>query len=309
MRRWQWEASMTGTPRSLSTGVIVPAFSGHTSRRLRHTIGSGVAYLVLTVCGLGMAVPFIWLLSTSLKLEGTEFTFPPQWLPRPIRWQNYADALQVVPYLSYARNTLIITVAATAGTLITASLTAFAFARIRFPGRSVLFMLLLSTLMLPDAVTLVPKYILFSRLHWINTYLPLTVPAWFGGGAFNVFLLRQFFMTIPHDLDEAARIDGASNAQVYWNVVLPLAVPALTTVAIFSIMANWNDFLYPLIYLNQQKYFTLALGLQFFQSQYGTQWTLMMAASVMMILPMILLFFFAQRYFIQGIQLTGLAGR
>ncbi|MCL5947060.1 MAG: carbohydrate ABC transporter permease [Chloroflexi bacterium] len=268
-----------------------------------------LAYAVLTGCALGMALPFLWLLSTSLKVEGTEFVFPPQWLPQPVRWQNYPDALHVVPYLAYARNTLVITVAATTGTLVTASLAAFGFARVRFPGRNLLFILLLSTLMLPDAVTLVPKYILFSRLHWINTYLPLTVPAWFGGGAFNVFLLRQFFMTVPYDLDEAARIDGAGNFRIYWSVLLPLSKPALSAVAIFSIQYNWNDFLNPLIYLNQQQYFTLALGLQFFQSEYGTQWTLMMAAAVMMILPMVVLFFAAQRFFIQGIQLTGLAGR
>jgi multiple sugar transport system permease protein len=272
-------------------------------------LGVSAAYVVLTVVGIVLALPFVWLLSTSLKLEGTEFTFPPQWLPSPIAWGNYPAALQTVPYLDYARNTVIITVAATLGALITASMSAFAFARIRFPGRNVLFLLLISTLMLPDAVTLVPKYILFSKLHWINTYLPLTVPAWFGGGAFNVFLLRQFFMTIPYDLDEAARMDGGGNWRIYWSVLLPLSKPALTAVAIFSVIYNWNDFLNPLIYLNQQQYFTLALGLQFFQSEYATQWTLMMAASVMMIAPIIVLFFLAQRVFIEGIQLTGIAGR
>jgi multiple sugar transport system permease protein len=267
------------------------------------------AYVVLTVVGIVLALPFVWLLSTSLKLEGTEFTFPPQWLPNPIMWSNYPAALETVPYLAYARNTVIITVAATLGALVTASMSAFAFARVRFPGRNVLFILLISTLMLPDAVTLVPKYILFSKLHWINTYLPLTVPIWFGGGAFNVFLLRQFFMTIPYDLDEAARMDGGGNWRIFWSVLLPLSKPALTAVAIFSVIYNWNDFLNPLIYLNQQQYFTLALGLQFFQSEYATQWTLMMAASVMMIAPIIVLFFLAQRVFIEGIQLTGIAGR
>ena len=271
--------------------------------------GLGAAYLVLTVCGVVLALPFLWLLSTSLKVEGTEFIFPPQWLPAPIAWGNYPAALQTVPYLAYARNTIVITFVATLGAVVTASMSAFAFARVRFPGRSVLFVLLISTLMLPDAVTLVPKYILFSKLNWINTYLPLTVPAWFGGGAFNVFLLRQFFMTIPYDLDEAARMDGAGNWRVYWSVLLPLSKPALTAVVIFAVIYNWNDFLNPLIYLNQQQYFTLALGLQFFQSEYGTQWTLMMAASVMMIAPIIALFFLAQRYFIEGIQLTGIAGR
>ena len=295
---------MVGTPLELRARAV-PA---RRSRRL-HIVGTGLAYLVLTICGIVLAVPFLWLVSTSLKLEGTEFTFPPQWIPSPFAWGNYPAALQTVPYLAFARNTLIITAAATTGALVTASMSAFAFARIRFPGRNALFILLLATLMLPDAVTLVPKYILFSKLHWINTYLPLTVPAWFGGGAFNVFLLRQFFMTIPYDLDEAARMDGAGNWRIYWSVLLPLAKPALTAVAIFAIQYNWNDFLNPLIYLNQEKYFTLALGLQFFQSEYGTQWTLMMAASVMMIAPIILLFFLAQRFFIEGNQLTGIAGR
>jgi multiple sugar transport system permease protein len=283
-----------------------PALRRRNGTRL---LGMSVAYVVLTVVGIVLALPFIWLLSTSLKLEGTEFTFPPQWLPTPIMWSNYPAALETVPYLAYARNTVIITVAATLGALITASMSAFAFTRVRFPGRNVLFILLISTLMLPDAVTLVPKYILFSKLHWINTYLPLTVPVWFGGGAFNVFLLRQFFMTIPYDLDEAARMDGGGNWRIYWSVLLPLSKPALTAVAIFSVIYNWNDFLNPLIYLNQQQYFTLALGLQFFQSEYATQWTLMMAASVMMIAPIIVLFFLAQRVFIEGIQLTGIAGR
>jgi multiple sugar transport system permease protein len=283
-----------------------PALRRRNGTRL---LGMSAAYVVLTVVGIVLALPFLWLLSTSLKLEGTEFTFPPQWLPNPIMWSNYPAALQTVPYLAYARNTLIITVAATLGALVTASMSAFAFARVRFPGRNLLFILLISTLMLPDAVTLVPKYILFSKLHWINTYLPLTVPIWFGGGAFNVFLLRQFFMTIPYDLDEAARMDGGGNWRIFWSVLLPLSKPALTAVAIFSVIYNWNDFLNPLIYLNQQQYFTLALGLQFFQSEYATQWTLMMAASVMMIAPIIVLFFLAQRVFIEGIQLTGIAGR
>lgn len=287
----------------------VGATASFQRKRLTILAGKSAAYALLTVCGVVMALPFIWLLSTSLKVEGTEFTFPPQWLPQPFAWSNYPGALQTVPYLLYALNTVIITAAATLGTLITASMSAFAFARVRFPGRSALFLLLISTLMLPDAVTLVPKYILFSKLHWINTYLPLTVPAWFGGGAFNVFLLRQFFMTIPYDLDEAARMDGGGNWRVFWSLLLPLSKPALTAVAIFTIMYNWNDFLNPLIYLNQQQYFTLALGLQFFESEYGTQWTLMMAASVMMIAPMVLLFFLAQRFFIEGIQLTGIAGR
>jgi len=266
-------------------------------------------YVPLTITAIVLVLPSLWLISTSLKVPGTEFVYPPQWIPSPISWRNYPDALQQGSFDVYFKNTLTITVAATLGTVITASLAAFGFARIRFPGRDFLFVLLLSTIMLPDIVTLVPKYILFSKLHWINTFLPLTVPFWFGGGAFNIFLIRQFFMTLPYELDEAARMDGATNLQVYFQVVLPLSVPALATVAIFSIVANWNDFLSPLIYLNSPQKFTLALGLQNFQTLYGTHWAWLMAASMLMIVPMLVLFFSFQRFFVEGIQLTGLAGR
>lgn len=270
---------------------------------------SRVWYVPLTLTAILLVLPSVWLLSTSLKLPGTEFTYPPQWIPTPLSWQNYPNALQQGSFDVYFRNTLTITVLATLGTVITASLAAFGFARIRFPGRDFLFVVLLSTIMLPDIVTLVPKYILFSKLHWINTFLPLTVPFWFGGSAFNVFLIRQFFMTLPYDLDEAARMDGASNFQIYTRVILPLSVPALATVAIFSVVNNWNDFLSPLIYLNSPEHFTLALGLQSFQTQYGTQWAWLMAASMLMIVPILILFFSFQRFFVEGIQLTGLSGR
>ncbi len=266
-------------------------------------------YLPLSATAALLVFPLLWLVSTSLKQPGTEFTYPPRWIPEPIFWRNYVDALAQEPFGLYLRNTLTITVAATLGAVITASLAAFGFARIRFPGRDVLFILLLSTMMLPDVVTLVPKYILFSKLHWINTFLPLTVPFWFGGGAFNIFLIRQFFMTLPYELDEAARIDGASNFRIYAQLLMPLSVPALATVVILTAVNNWNDFLSPLIYLNSPARFTLALGLQNYQTLYGTQWAWLMAASMLMIAPMLILFFSFQRFFIEGIQLTGLAGR
>ncbi len=266
-------------------------------------------HLPLAGAGLLLVGPFLWLVSTSLKQPGTEFTFPPELIPSPIVWSNYLDALSQQPFGLYLRNTLIIAIGATLGTVLTASLAAFGFARIRFPGRDWLFVVLLSTMMLPDMVTLIPKYVLFSKLHWVNTFLPLIVPFWFGGSAFNVFLIRQFFMTIPYDLDEAARIDGAGNLQIYARILLPLSVPALATVAIFSMVNNWNDFLSPLIYLNTPDRFTLALGLQNYQTLYGTQWAWLMAAAMTMIAPMIALFFSFQRFFIEGVQLTGLAGR
>jgi multiple sugar transport system permease protein len=266
-------------------------------------------YGPLTAVAVILLLPLFWLVSTSLKAPGTEFDYPPQLIPAPMVWHNYADALDQQPFGVYLRNTLTITAGATAGILVTASLAAFGFARIRFPGRDVLFVLLLSTMMLPDAVTLVPKYILFSRLGWINTFLPLTVPFWFGGTAFNVFLIRQFFMTVPYDLDEAARIDGANNLQIYALVLMPLSTPALATVAIFGVVTNWNDFLSPLIYLNAPDRFTLALGLQHYQTLYGTQWAWLMAAAMVMVAPVLVIFFAFQRFFVGGIQLTGLAGR
>ena len=256
-----------------------------------------------------LSVPLAWLLSTSLKLEGREFVVPPQWIPDPVVWSNYPVAMTTLPFGLYLWNTLIVTVGTLTGTLLTGSMAAFAFARLRFPGRGVLFILLLSTLMLPQAVTLIPKFITFRYLGWINTLNPLWIPWWFGGGAFNVFLLRQFLMTLPHELDEAARIDGASNWRIYWSVLMPLCRPALITVAIFSFIHSWNDFLEPLIYLHDAKLRTLALGLRGFQDLYATQWTLLMAASAVIIAPVLVLFFICQRYFIRGIHLTGLAGR
>jgi multiple sugar transport system permease protein len=266
-------------------------------------------YVPLALLAVILLGPVLWMVSTSLKEPGTEFAYPPVLVPQPIVWRNYLDALAQQPFGRYLANTLIIAGTATLGTVISASLAAFGFARIRFPGRDLLFVLLLSTMMLPDVVTLVPRYILFSKLHWINTFLPLTVPPWFGGGAFNVFLIRQFFMGIPYELDEAARMDGANNLQIYRQILLPLAGPALATVAIFTVVANWNDFLSPLIYLNTPDRFTLALGLQNYQTLYGVQWAWLMAAAMVMVAPVVALFFAFQRFFVQGIQVTGLAGR
>lgn len=279
------------------------------NRYVRQRIAHTLLHIVLLIGSIAALGPLIWVLSTSLKVEGTEFVFPPQWIPATFEWQNYVTAMTVVPFALYLRNTLFIVVVTTIGALTTGSLAAFAFARLRFRLRGVLFSLVLSTLMVPYVVTLIPTFIIFKDLNWVNTYWPLILPSWFGGGAFNIFLLRQFFMTLPVELDEAARADGAGAFWIWWNIALPLSAPALATVAIFSVIFHWNDFLSPLIYLNSPSLFTLALGLQQFQSQYNTQFTLLMAASVVMILPIIALFFFTQRYFLQGIALTGLAGR
>jgi multiple sugar transport system permease protein len=255
-----------------------------------------------------VSLPYLWLVTTAVKPRDQIFAWPPIWIPRVVMWRNFVEAWNYAPFTVYLRNTLLITVCNTLGTVLSASLVGFGFARLRFPGRDVLFLLVLSTMMLPGVVTLIPVFVVYSKLHWVNTYLPLIVPAYFGGGAFNIFLLRQFFRGIPHALEDAARIDGANTFTIWWRIFLPLSGPAVTTVAVFAFMNNWNDFLNPLIYLNQESKFTLALGLQRFLNEHGAEWDLLMAASVLITLPMIAIFFSAQQYFMQGIRVTGVKG-
>jgi ABC-type glycerol-3-phosphate transport system permease component len=256
-----------------------------------------------------LLAPLAWLLLTSLKEPSQIFVLPPVWIPNPVRWQNYPEALTAQPFGRFFINTLTITLLSTTGTVLTASMAAYGFARLRFPARSFLFALVISTLMLPTIVTMIPTFILFRYLKWIDTFFPLIVPYWFGGGAFNIFLLRQFFLTIPLELDEAARMDGAGNFRVYWQIILPLAKPALVTVVIFSIIAHWNEFVLPLIYLHSTEKWTMAIGLRGFSTLYATQWHWLMAGSTVMVLPLIILFFSAQRYYLEGIQMSGIAGR
>lgn len=224
-------------------------------------------------------------------------------------WSNYLVAIQKFPFFLYLRNTLIVTGLATFGTVLSASLVAFGFARRRFPEREALFTVLLSTMMLPSIVTLIPTFVLFTRLGWVNTFLPLTVPAFFGGGAFYIFLLRQFYLTLPYDYDEAAYIDGASSLRVWYEIILPFSKAPLAVITVFTVLSNWNDFMGPLIYMNKPHMRTLALGLQFFRDQRYTQWNYLMAASTLTLIPVLILFFAAQRYFMEGILLTGLSGR
>jgi multiple sugar transport system permease protein len=224
------------------------------------------------------------------------------------RWTNYRDTWETVPFAMFTKNTLTLAILVVLGVTLSSSLVAFGFARIQFPGREALFMLMLSTMMLPGIVTLIPGYIMFRYLGWIDSLRPLWVPAFFGGGAFNVFLLRQFFRTIPVELDEAAKMDGASWGQIYWRVIMPLTGPATTTVALFSFIGAWKDFMGPLIFINSLEKQTLELGLQTFQTLYGTHWELMMAGAVIVVLPLIVIFFLGQKLFIQGIVMTGLKG-
>jgi ABC-type glycerol-3-phosphate transport system permease component len=228
-----------------------------------------------------------------------------------VHLENFRKSLtqEGMPFGRFFLNSLLIVVSTVAGATMSAALCAYGFARLRFRGRDPLFLLLLSTMMIPGQVTMIPVYIMFKELHWINTYLPLIVPAWFGGGAFSIFLLRQFFQSIPFEMEEAARIDGAGPLGTWWRIILPLSLPALATVAIFTFMGGWNDFMGPLIYLNDTDKFTLALGLNLFKGQYGTDTPhLMMAATLVVLAPVLLLFFFAQKHFIQGIVVSGVKG-
>ncbi len=263
---------------------------------------SGLArHVVLFLLGLAFVAPFLWLVSTSLKTNDQIVQAEPAWIPRPATLQNYLNAFNTVPLLEYGKNTLIVTIFSVCGALCSNTLAAYGFSRLQWRSREFFFILTLATLMLPFQVTMVPLFIMFSRLHWTNTYLPLIVPCFFGN-AFYIFLLRQFFLGIPRELSEAARMEGASELQILWHIILPLAKPALFTVALFQFLFSWNDFLGPLIYLNDQSKFTLALGLANMQSAIGlSDFGMIMAAAVVTVAPVICLFIFTQRYFIEGI--------
>ena len=275
--------------------------------RLKSLLGRVVLYLVLIAGAVLVTIPFIWLISSSLKPQAQLVAFPPIWIPNPILWENYPKALTALPFARFIANTLIIATGATLGTLVSSSMGAFAFARLRWRFRDVVFFALLLTIMLPGQITMIPRFVLFAKLGWVNTYLPLIVPAWFAN-PFFVFLMRQFFMGLPTELDDAARIDGASVFGIYWRIMLPLSKPVLATVALFSVQHHWNAFIGPLIYLHDLNKFTAAIGLRYFVTDTQVHYSLQMAASAAFSIPIIVLFFIGQRYFIQGIVFTGVKG-
>lgn len=266
-----------------------------------------LSHAVLVVCATFFVLPFYWLVSTSLKSDVEIFKTPPVWVPKELLWGNFKRAVEYIPFALFLQNTLVICVLSVLGALVSCSLVAYSFSRIRWAGRDPLFMVLLATMMLPGQVTLIPVFSIFRALGWIDTILPLVVPHWLGT-AFFIFLLRQFFLTIPLELSDAARIDGCSEWDIYRRVILPLAKPALATVGLFTFINAWNDFGGPLLYLNDERKATLSLGLQMFVSQHGAEWSLLMAASTLMTVPIVVLFFFAQRTFIQGIATSGVKG-
>lgn len=279
------------------------------SAKNRARFAKFMAYLVLTVGGVLMLTPFFWLLSSSLKAPHQIYTFPPQWIPDPVHWENYVEVWQVVPVLRYIVNTLIVTLLSTVGAVLSSALAAYSFARLRFPGRDLMFGAILATVMLPFVVTMIPIYIMFTRLGWVGTFLPLIVPHWFGG-PITIFMLRQFFRTIPMELEDAARIDGASRPRIFLQIAVPLARPALVVVVVLALLFNWNDFIAPLIYLQKRDMYTLALGLNALQYyEGGLDWThYVMVLATIMVTPIIIVYFLAQRAFVEGIVLTGIKG-
>ena len=274
-------------------------------RRLQQPFGRGLLYLLAAFFALVLLFPALWMVLSSVKTTADIYALPPRWIPTQIVWKNYTEAWNLLPFGRFFLNSTIITILSTVGTLVSSSLVGYGFSRFDVRGKDVLFMFVLGTMMLPDAATLVPRFILFSKLKWLDTFLPLVVPPWFGS-PFFIFLFRQFFMSIPHDLDDAARIDGCGYVSVFLRVVIPLSGPAFATVFIFSFLWTWNDFLYPLVFLNSKENLTAAVGLVFFRGANYTQWGYVMAMSTLATIPVVALFALLQRYYVQGIAITGI---
>lgn len=265
-------------------------------------------YIFLIAGAFVCMFPFYWMLRSSFMDMGQIFVMPPILIPDPFVTTNYSEAMEVMPYFKYLMNTLIVVISNVGGSILSASICAFSFSRLRWPGRDKVFMIILTSLMMPSIVTMIPTFVMWSKLGFTNSLVPLAVPIWFGGSVYNVFLFRQFFLSIPRELDEAAYVDGASFFTVYWRIIMPLSKSTIMVVGIFAFLNSWNDFMGPLIYLNEESKYTLSLGLQLFQGTYGAQWHLLMAASILVLIPAVVVFFLGQRHILDGIATTGIKG-
>jgi len=270
----------------------------------------GFCYSLLIVGAIAMVAPFLWMITTSLS-EARDVWRPKEfwwqgWIPTKFIYQNYVKAFRAVPFAKFYFNSVFVTICITAGTVFSSSLAGYAFARLHFPGRDKIFIMYLATLMLPKVITMIPVYMLLSKIGWIDTYWAIVLPGIFQ--AYGTFLLRQFFMSLPTALEDAAKIDGCSLFGIYFRIILPLSKPALATLTTFTFMGSWMSFMWPLIVLNSEEKYTLPIGLQYFKSLYSTDWTLLMAGSVMALLPILIVFMFTQRYFVEGIKLSGIKG-
>ena len=286
---------------------LTPALARQMRNGPTRALGRALLYLLLLAGAVTMLIPLYWMVVSALKTPQSVFDLPPELFPRSPQWGNFAEALTTEPFATFFKNTMTIEVFVIAGTLLSCSMAGYSFARLRWPGRDIAFVVLLSTLMLPSFTTLIPNFIFWQHLHAIDTFIPLIVPAFFGN-SFFIFLLRQFFRGIPRELEDAARVDGAGIVRIFAQIVLPLTKPALAVVTIFTFIGVWDDYLGPLIYLNSESNYTLTLGLQLFLNQYASRWDLLMAASTVVSIPVVLAFLFLQRYFIEGVTLTGLKG-
>jgi multiple sugar transport system permease protein len=269
--------------------------------------GRLLLHLILLAGSVVMLLPFVWMLSTSLKDPGEIFTFPPIWIPSRLVWENYAETVSVMPFGRFYFNSLVVAISVTVLQILTSSLAAFAFARLRFRGRNVLFLLYLATLMIPFHVMLIPNFIIMRLLGWFDSYQALILPPAFS--AFSTFLLRQYFLSLPLELDEAARIDGASSLRIWWQIILPLSGPVLAALTIFTFLNAWNDFLWPLVITNSLEMRTLPVGLTTFQGQFKVDWHLLMAGAVIAMVPVLIIYVLAQKKFVEGMTIAGLAGR
>lgn len=278
------------------------------SIKKRRMLGHLAVHLVLIMVGLFFLLPFFWMLSTALKSDQQIFVNPPVWIPNPIMWENFVEAVTAIPFFKYMGNTAWVAFMDVLGTVIACPLVAYGLSRIEWKGRNLLFFVTIAVMMIPTEVTMIPQFIMYSKLNLVGTYAPLYLAAFFGGRPFMIFLLRQFFMNLPRDLEDAARIDGASELCIYARVVLPLVVPGILTVALFRFMNSWNDFLGPLLYLSDETKYTLTIGLQMFTTQYKTEWSLLMAASLLVTIPVVVIYFFVQKRFIEGITFSGIKG-
>ena len=267
-----------------------------------------IGRIALIIVSAVFLVPIFWMFTTSIKDMSEVMAYPPIWWPNPPKWSNYIDAVNYIPFGQYTLNTLIICAGNIIGVLLSCPLVAYSISKIKWKGRDFLFLLILSTMLIPFPVTMVPLFVMFSRLGWINTFMPLIIPAFFGGGAFNIFLLRQFFLTIPEELSDAARIDGASELGIYVRIMLPLVKPILIVVSLFTFLGAWNDFMGPLIYLLDEAKYTLALGLQMYRGTNYVEWPLLMAATTIVVIPTIIAFYFTQNTIVESVTLTGLKG-
>jgi len=291
---------------ALTPWLVIPQRRGS---RLRRAIGLLALQIALTLFLITFLAPTFWMISSSLKASTEIFQHPIVWIPESPQWNNYIKVFQTLPFARFAWNTFVVVTLAVVGTVLSTTVVAYGLARLDFPGRRVIFGLMVATIMLPEIVTLIPRFIMFRTFRWIDTLAPLTVPFWFALTTLYVFLMHQFLRGIPHELDEAAMIDGASRWQILWLIILPLCKPVIATIAVFALIQHYNEFLTPLIFLNRLDNWTMALGIRALNDSNLANWELVFAASTMMLLPVLALFTVAQRYFVQGIALTGFGGR